>query len=439
MLKMNYILSLALLLSAPLVAMENPANGHIGQQQIITAVRIGNLAQLQELKRTNPHIDLNTITDRGFGLVLISAMQNKVDMMHYLLRVLQLNPNISFNGQNALHLAASRGYLDMVKYLVEMAKFDINLKDKGGKTPLDLAKAYNKADVVKYLSSNAIKKAVRPLPPIPSAHAVLPGAKKVVQRKQATKSCIICAEDRQADQFITLGCNHEYCKECLAFMLDTAIKDKNTRAFKCPTPKCNHLLEDDLHKITQDHAKLAQLSEILLQEYLIKDQHTKNCPTPDCGFSFINERADQFTMQCPDCKKEYCGKCLHKHESTTSCQQAEQDRTIATDKNAQERANREWQLAHTKPCPRCKAITEKAAGCNRMTCSQCNHSYCWNCLGPWDMTYYRCQRQCGVATFEEVQMPAVAQQAPQQDRITWQNMHTHFARDPLGKLCAYSS
>ncbi|CAN5142705.1 hypothetical protein BH09DEP1_BH09DEP1_3350 [soil metagenome] len=426
MLKKAKYISLVLLFSIPAVAMENPAAGHKGLQQIVTAVRIGNLAELQNLQHANPGINLDQITDRGFPLVLITAMQNKVDMMHYLLRVLLLNPNANFNGQNALHLAASRGHIDMVKYLVEMARFDINAKDNGAKTALDLAKQHNKADVTAYLSSKAAKRIARPLPVPPAKPAAKPAPKQVEQPKPVTKSCIVCAEDRQPDQFISLGCGHEFCRECLGFMLNTSLKDKSTQAFKCPIPKCNHLLENDLHKITHDHAKIAELSEIQLKEYLTKEQNTKNCPTTNCGFSFINERADQFTMQCPDCKKEYCGKCLHKHESTTSCQQAEQNRAIANDTNAQERANAQWLAENTRTCPQCKTNIQKNGGCNHMTCKKCRHEFCWLCLTNW---YNHNSMICETSAVAPIAQQAHAQQ---HEQITWQNMHTHFARDPRG-------
>ncbi|CAN5142898.1 hypothetical protein BH09DEP1_BH09DEP1_3360 [soil metagenome] len=425
MLKTNYILSVALLFSIPVLAMDNPAAGNKEYQNTVHAVRIGNLDQLREIARTNPTLNFSQISQRGLPLIHIAAIQGRVDVMHYLVRVLSLDPKITINGQNILHVTASRGNIDMVKYLVDMAEFDINAKDGNQKTALDLAKQNNREQIASYLSSKLNKKAARPLPTPPAKPAAKAPAPPVVA-KPVTKSCIICAEDRQPDQFITLSCGHEYCRECLAVMLDTAIKDKSSRALKCPT--CNHTLENDLHKITDSHAKIVELSDIQLQEYLSKEQNTKNCPTTNCGFSFINERADQFTMQCPDCKAEYCGKCIHTHNPRTSCQHAEQERNLATDRNAQAHANQQWLEQNTKPCPRCGTRTEKNGGCMHMTCRNCNYHYCWNCLGEFvnHADYYSCQNRT---------RNPIAPQAPQQpvqEQITQENMHLLFARDPRG-------
>eukprot|EP00954_Amorphochlora_amoebiformis_P019635 1333891-Amorphochlora_amoeboformis.AAC.1 len=45
----------------------------------------------------------------------------------------------------------------------------------------------------------------------------------------------------------------------------------------------------------------------------------------------------------------------------------------------EERKNRSWRSAHTRPCPKCGVATEKNEGCNHMTCFVCKTGWCWLC------------------------------------------------------------
>lgn len=55
------------------------------------------------------------------------------------------------DGLSLLHWAADRGSLDIVKYLIQSLKADINIKDVDGQTPLHYAASCGHSDVVKYL------------------------------------------------------------------------------------------------------------------------------------------------------------------------------------------------------------------------------------------------------------------------------------------------
>ena len=42
-----------------------------------------------------------------------------------------------------------------------------------------------------------------------------------------------------------------------------------------------------------------------------------------------------------------------------------------------------------KKCPHCGIITEKAEGCNHITCSKCNYQWCWLCNGKYTTEHFR--------------------------------------------------
>ena len=53
------------------------------------------------------------------------------------------------DGYTPLHISSQEGHLNIVKYLIEECKCDPNIKDKYGKTPLDVT---NKSEIIKYFS-----------------------------------------------------------------------------------------------------------------------------------------------------------------------------------------------------------------------------------------------------------------------------------------------
>jgi ankyrin repeat protein len=64
----------------------------------------------------------------------------------------KFNVNVSdFNGNTALHMSSSNGFLDVVKYLIEELKVDINSRNKTNSTPISWAALNGQKDVVKYL------------------------------------------------------------------------------------------------------------------------------------------------------------------------------------------------------------------------------------------------------------------------------------------------
>ena len=60
--------------------------------------------------------------------------------------------------RTVLHIAATEGYETMIKFLVNVAKVDVDKKDRWGKNALDEAKFFNHNDVARFLEK-AMKRA----------------------------------------------------------------------------------------------------------------------------------------------------------------------------------------------------------------------------------------------------------------------------------------
>ena len=56
-----------------------------------------------------------------------------------------------------IHIAVLSGTLDIIKYLVETGKAEIEAVDWFGRTPLHFACSYGKADILKYLVDKGVK------------------------------------------------------------------------------------------------------------------------------------------------------------------------------------------------------------------------------------------------------------------------------------------
>lgn len=270
--------------------------------------------------------------------------------------------------------------------------------------------------------------------PAATPKVVLKAAAKPAPAVANTKStCAVCFDDKTALDTRTLACGHKFCLDCLRSNIQTAVNDKQAQALKCFDPSCKRPIDiADLRKIIYDKDTQNQINNVQFDKWLTTQENIKHCPTTNCHFSFVNERADQFTHQCPDCKAEYCGKCMHPHNPRTSCDQAAQDRNLANDRNAQERANQAWQEANTKPCPQCGTRIEKNEGCMHMNCSHCRHHFCWICLNPWQghNNYYTCNYR---PDLQQAHNNLNNQpQRQQEENITWENAHVIFARDPRG-------
>jgi len=200
------------------------------------------------------------------------------------------------------------------------------------------------------------------------------------------KECTICFDEKNAENFITLLCGHQYCTKCLSNMVDLAVKDKDTSSLKCPHQECKkNISVVDIKKITNDTQKIDVYGVITTREHLAQNPNAKHCRTPNCSYVYIYEsvKCDEKNPQthnCPECKKQYCAGCLNAHSSNMSCNEA---------MKRENHDNVEWMNQNTKQCPKCNTHIEKNNGCASMTCKNCHHKFCWKCLAPYNLNGVR--------------------------------------------------
>ncbi|KAG8555168.1 hypothetical protein GDO81_017602 [Engystomops pustulosus] len=150
-----------------------------------TAAARGDLHQLEELLQRTPNVDEpnrfgrtalqvsrlgcpdiaslllrrgadpNLRDSSGFSVLHDTARAGFQDTMQILL---DFHADVNLqdkDGNIALHLAAMEGHLHMVQYLVLHTDTWLTHRNRNGDTPCDLARMYNRENVVMWLQSNA--------------------------------------------------------------------------------------------------------------------------------------------------------------------------------------------------------------------------------------------------------------------------------------------
>ena len=122
-----------------------------------------------------------------------------------------------------------------------------------------------------------------------------------------------------------------------------------------------------------------------LRSFVESNALTRWCPGRGCERVACAESASAMESEgciahCDHCSISFCLVCGEEPHAPCPCKE------LATwnekCRNESETAN--WILANTKSCPKCVSRIEKNQGCNHMTCTQCRHHFCWQCMSDWN-------------------------------------------------------
>ena len=198
--------------------------------------------------------------------------------------------------------------------------------------------------------------------------------------------CLVCLDDKQANEFRILSCRHHCCAVCLNTIVDGALQEQNMNQLLCPDATCRRqMTESDLRRIVgDDHERFNACCNLMAREWLLRQPNARHCPTPDCQHIHVNNAQQFRTVRCPDCRQEYCSNCTRAHTVGIRCQEAP--------RTWREELNERWREGNTKPCPECGVDIQKNGGCNAMTCTRCHHHFCWICLEPDPYGHTECAR-----------------------------------------------
>ncbi|KUJ10938.1 uncharacterized protein LY89DRAFT_626540 [Mollisia scopiformis] len=181
-------------------------------------------------------------------------------------------------------------------------------------------------------------------------------------------------------------CNHDFevCRVCTAEYIRNVLVSGGPSACENVTcPQCNRkLMYEEIIQLT-DSKTAAKYEKFLIQSYLSKEENFRWCLNPICTNGQLYDHSP-FDPQitCEECDFEMCYQhSMPWHEGLT-CAEYDSQRDHGDPSYAQ---TREWIRTNTKPCPNgdCRTDIQKGEACFHMTCTQCRHEFCWQCLASW--------------------------------------------------------
>ena len=147
---------------------------------------------------------------------------------------------------------------------------------------------------------------------------------------------------------------------------------------KCLDYECKEKINDNfiINLLNSNEILISKYIKYKLELEVINDPNKKLCPYPNCDSYLELKDIKNKDVECEN-KHSYCFLCLQKPHGNLPCNQE-------IDKDLKEFAK----IHFIKKCPNCKIITEKAFGCNHMTCSKCLYQWCWLCNEKYENDHF---------------------------------------------------
>eukprot|EP00457_Paulinella_chromatophora_P001706 gb/GEZN01001708.1/.p1 GENE.gb/GEZN01001708.1/~~gb/GEZN01001708.1/.p1 ORF type:complete len:758 (+),score=103.96 gb/GEZN01001708.1/:297-2570(+) len=191
--------------------------------------------------------------------------------------------------------------------------------------------------------------------------------------------CAVCFDDIPVSKVIPASCRHYFCKDCWQGYLESKVNDGNVLKIKCMFPDCIRVVEKKEVRARLKPETFEKYQKFHYDSLMATNPNARWCQTPDCEMVMIGVKIRP-KLTCPKCHKSVCFNCnLPWHLG--SCAMAAKGMLGVA---AEEATFAAYQLvSNIKPCPKCRAPTEKIEGCNHMTCPRCSYEWCWMCRGKY--------------------------------------------------------
>ena len=119
--------------------------------EICTAAMLGRKEEVERRIRENPG-NINSSGAHGIPLLPHAAWSGDIELVQYLFQ-----NGAKTGSSSALQNAVTRGYYDLVVWLIENASPDLNAKNFQGKTPLSVAIERKQEIIAQFLKNRGAK------------------------------------------------------------------------------------------------------------------------------------------------------------------------------------------------------------------------------------------------------------------------------------------
>mmetsp|Transcript_547 Transcript_547/g.654 ORF Transcript_547/g.654 Transcript_547/m.654 type:complete len:638 (+) Transcript_547:37-1950(+) len=225
---------------------------------------------------------------------------------------------------------------------------------------------------------------------VSSKKKVTDGSSVSTKRIDKKGPCLICGDEKLANECTALRCKHRFCNSCWSQYLEMKIGEKQ-QACKlcCPAAGCNLFVGERLVKRLVSKASFAKYKRFITQSFVEENTYVSWCPRAGCTRAISADAVEGSIVKC-DCGFRFCFTCHNEAHLPATCYMVRDWNNKCIDDSE----TIHWIGANTKDCPKCRIAVEKNGGCNHMTCRQCGYEWCWLCNRPWKghNDYYTCNR-----------------------------------------------
>jgi len=216
-------------------------------------------------------------------------------------------------------------------------------------------------------------------------------------------TCILCTEEFEENDIMNpeiMECKKHVHGSCFINYIEEELNN-NRIPIRCPLCAGKERHEINYKTIIDclllnDKDNLAAKLENISLNHLAENNSDEItfCPTAGCNYMCSYDK-NEFHLNCPKCKKEYCLQCKTEWHKNMTCQEYQRS------KNKDENDAKFEEYAKgskLKQCPKCKRWVEKVSGCDHIKCP-CGTPFCYRCGRIKESEFDHGCRYCGNSLF----------------------------------------